>query len=81
MYFLFPHAPRMLACVCPAARLTPVYKELGEQVSSDGKLASRVVIAKVNADEHRGLGERFGIQGFPTIKYFGRGKSVESPEE
>jgi protein disulfide-isomerase A6 len=30
----------------------------------------------VNADEHRSLGERFGVSGFPTIKYFPRGKAV-----
>lgn len=31
---------------------------------------------QVNADEHRSLGERFGVTGFPTIKYFARGKAV-----
>jgi protein disulfide-isomerase A6 len=31
---------------------------------------------QVNADEHRSLGERFGVTGFPTIKYFARGKPV-----
>jgi protein disulfide-isomerase A6 len=31
---------------------------------------------QVNADEHRSLGERFGVSGFPTIKYFARGKAV-----
>jgi thioredoxin-like negative regulator of GroEL len=36
---------------------------------------------KVNADEHRSLGERFGVQGFPTLKWFSRGKAVEKPEE
>ncbi|GAB4821716.1 hypothetical protein N2152v2_008762 [Parachlorella kessleri] len=41
----------------------------------------RVVIAKVNADEHRSLGERFGVQGFPTLKWFSRGKAVDSPDD
>ncbi len=44
-------------------------------------LPCRVVIAKVNADEHRSLGERFGVQGFPTLKWFSRGKAVDSPDE
>lgn len=35
----------------------------------------------MNADEHRSLGERFGVQGFPTIKFFTRGKPVDAPEE
>lgn len=58
-------------------RLTPVYKQLGEKVSGDAKLSSRVVIAKVDADKHRDLGQRFGVKGFPTILYFARGKPVE----
>jgi protein disulfide-isomerase A6 len=33
---------------------------------------------QVNADSHRSLGERFGVQGFPTIKWFSRGKPVTS---
>lgn len=32
--------------------------------------------AQVNADSHRSLGERFGVSGFPTIKWFSRGKPV-----
>jgi thioredoxin-like negative regulator of GroEL len=31
---------------------------------------------QVNADEHRSLGSRFGVNGFPTIQYFARGKPV-----
>lgn len=29
-----------------------------------------VVIAKVDADKERSLGERFEVKGFPTIKWF-----------
>jgi protein disulfide-isomerase A6 len=36
---------------------------------------------QVDADAHRELGERFGVQGFPTIKWFARGKPVKAPEE
>lgn len=54
--------------------LVPEYKTLGETVAKDGALSSRIVVAKVNADEHRSLGERYGVKGFPTIKYFPRGK-------
>jgi protein disulfide-isomerase A6 len=34
------------------------------------------LLLQVNADSHRSLGERFGVQGFPTIKWFSRGKPV-----
>jgi len=57
-------------------RLTPEYKKLGELVAADPKLSSRVVIAKVDADAHRSLGERYGVRGFPTIKYMPRGKAA-----
>jgi len=53
-----------------------VYEELA------GKFAfasDRVSIGKVDADEHKTLGKRFGVQGFPTLKWFD-GKS-DSPED
>jgi len=55
--------------------LAPVYEELA------GKFAgsTKVSIAKVDADAEKSLGKRFGIKGFPTIKYFD-GKS-ETPED
>ena len=37
-----------------------------------------VVIAEVNADEDKVLSERFGITGFPTLKYFPAGEKVET---
>jgi len=61
--------------------LTPEYKKLGEAILKDSSLKSRVVIGKVDADAHRSLGEKFGVQGFPTIKFFGRGKPVNAPED
>jgi protein disulfide-isomerase A6 len=59
-------------------RMVPEFTKLGEKVSGDGKLSSRVVVAKVDADKHRELGTRFDVKGFPTILYFSRGKPVES---
>jgi protein disulfide-isomerase A6 len=50
-------------------------------VSADPRLASRVVIAKINADEHRSLGERFAVRGFPTLKMFKRGAPVDASAE
>ncbi|GIL81325.1 hypothetical protein Vretimale_1122 [Volvox reticuliferus] len=57
-------------------RMVPEFQKLGELVTSDPKLKNQVVIGKVNADNHRSLGEKFEVRGFPTIKYFARGKPV-----
>ncbi|KAJ2711195.1 hypothetical protein H4R19_003362, partial [Coemansia spiralis] len=43
--------------------------------------ADSVVIAKVNADDHRALGEKYGVEGFPTLKFFPKGGDVDKPED
>ncbi|KAJ8122041.1 hypothetical protein ONZ43_g1661 [Nemania bipapillata] len=55
--------------------LAPVYEELGQAFAS----SKDVQIAKVDADAEKALGKRFGVQGFPTLKWFD-GKS-DKPEE
>jgi len=57
--------------------LAPVYEQLAQDFAFAKK--DKLTIAKVNADSEKSLGKRFGIQGFPTIKYFD-GKS-ETPED
>jgi len=57
--------------------LAPVYEELAQNFAFAKK--DKLTIAKVDADREKSLGSRFGIQGFPTIKYFD-GKS-DKPEE
>ena len=52
--------------------LAPKYELLGKAFANEDK----VVIAKVDADKHRTLGERFGVSGFPTLKYF-KGKTPQ----
>ena len=47
--------------------LAPVYEELAEKFAF---ASDKVSIAKVDADEHKTLGRRFGVQGFPTLKWF-----------
>ncbi|EGD82096.1 hypothetical protein PTSG_02776 [Salpingoeca rosetta] len=49
--------------------MAPAYEEVGDAFSH----ISDVVIAKVDADKHRELGSRFGVSGFPTLKYFPKG--------
>ena len=41
------------------------------------------MVAKVDADKHRSLGERFGVTGFPTLKFFpaGAGKPEDIVED
>ena len=56
-------------------QLAPEYDVVGSTFqANDG-----VVVAKVDADAHRDLGSRFGVSGFPTIKWFPA--SSESPED
>lgn len=47
--------------------LAPIYEELGFAFEH---AKDKVQIAKVDADAERALGKRFGVQGFPTLKYF-----------
>lgn len=56
--------------------LAPIYEELGAAFAS---AEDKVTVGKVDADAHRPLGKRFGVQGFPTLKWFD-GKS-DQPEE
>lgn len=56
--------------------LAPVYEQLAQDFSG---AKDKISIAKVDADAEKSLGKRFGIQGFPTIKYFD-GKS-DKPED
>lgn len=55
--------------------LAPVYEELATDLAF---AKDKVSIAKVDADAEKELGKRFGVQGFPTLKWFD-GKS-ETPE-
>jgi protein disulfide-isomerase A6 len=56
-------------------KLAPDYEIIGESFGKE----NGVVIAKVDADEHRELGTRFGVTGFPTLKFFPKGSTT--PED
>ena len=49
--------------------LVPELTKLGKAVAGN----KNIVVAKVDADAHSGLGSRFGVSGFPTIKFFPAG--------
>lgn len=74
--------PATPQCRCGhCKRLEPVWNQLADKVEADATLRGRVLVAKVDADAHRELATRFGVGGYPTINYFGRGKPVTSPEK
>jgi protein disulfide-isomerase A6 len=47
--------------------LAPVYDELATVFQHAG---DKVSVAKVDADNHKSLGKRYGVSGFPTLKWF-----------
>ncbi|KAM7275297.1 hypothetical protein ACFE04_017163 [Oxalis oulophora] len=49
--------------------LAPIY----EKVANVFKAENDVVIANLDADKHRDLGEKYGVSGFPTLKFFPKG--------
>ncbi|KAJ2701293.1 hypothetical protein FB645_004683 [Coemansia sp. IMI 203386] len=50
-----------------------------EKLAEGYKHSEDIVIAEVNADDHRDLGTKFGVQGFPTLKFFSKGEDVKTP--
>ncbi|KAI9009131.1 thioredoxin-like protein [Hyaloraphidium curvatum] len=55
--------------------LAPTYEQLGEAYNH----AKDIVIAKIDADAHRDIGQKFGVSGFPTLKWFPKGST--QPED
>jgi len=49
----------------------PTYEEVATEL--EGKAG----VAKVDATEHKSLGDRFQVQGYPTIKIFRKGEPYE----
>jgi thioredoxin 1 len=56
----------------PCKRLTPTVEALATEL--DGRL----VVAKLNVDEHPMTASKFGIRGIPTLLLFKGGSIVES---
>jgi protein disulfide-isomerase A6 len=46
-------------------KLAPIYEELAGLYAKES-----VVIASVDADAHKDLGSKYGVSGFPTLKFF-----------
>ncbi|KAJ1980432.1 hypothetical protein H4R35_001128 [Dimargaris xerosporica] len=47
--------------------LAPIYEQLA---TAFAHAKQQVVIARIDADTHRRIGTRYGVQGFPTLKLF-----------
>jgi protein disulfide-isomerase A6 len=56
-------------------KLAPDYEIIADSFAG----VKGVVVASVDADEHKSLGGRFEVKGFPTLKWFPKGSST--PEE
>jgi len=56
--------------------LIPTYEKLANAFQNE----QNVVIAKIDADKHRDIGGRYGVTGFPTIKFFPRANK-ETPDD
>lgn len=54
----------------PCKMVAPILDKLAQEM--DGKL----VVAKINTDEHAEWMQKFGIQGIPTMLFFSGGKMV-----
>ncbi|KAL2212157.1 protein disulfide-isomerase tigA precursor [Sarocladium strictum] len=57
-------------------KLAPVWEELATSLESQ---KDKIQIAKIDADAERSLGKRFGVGGFPTLKFFD-GKNKDPQE-
>ncbi len=52
--------------------LAPEYKKAASALKGIVRLGA------VNADDHKSLGGKYGVQGFPTLKVFGLNKNSPS---
>ncbi|MGC8874070.1 MAG: thioredoxin family protein, partial [Chloroflexia bacterium] len=55
----------------PCRMIAPAVEELAREY------AGRVIVAKVNTDEHQEWARRLGIRGIPTIIFFKDGVEVD----
>ena len=60
-----------LVCRCGHCKnLAPVYEKLGAVFDGD----AAVSITRVDADKYKDIGQRFKVQGFPTLFWIPAGK-------
>lgn len=55
--------------------LAPVYEEVASSVAGE----STLVVANIDCDAQKELCNKFGVQGFPTLKHFPKGSAEKTP--
>jgi len=55
----------------PCKMIAPILDELADEYSG------RVIIGKVNVDEHQSLAAEYGVRGIPTLLLFQNGQVAE----
>ncbi len=64
----------IFACPGHCKQLTPHYAKAATALKAE---LPDIVLGKVDADKHKELGTKFGVKGFPTIKWFNDGVASE----
>ncbi|CDR97960.1 protein disulfide-isomerase, putative [Babesia bigemina] len=60
-----------LGCRCMHCQaLAPEYEKAAKQLAEEG---SEVVLAEINCDGAVGVAQEFGVEGYPTLKFFRKG--------